>query len=98
VSELPGRRAPVPAGRAWARCTASAAPAGGIGLAGAGPICGTEAARGILRPPGGAWSRAGGAAAVRCLSIARAILTARMLDKAWREVPAAVAGRSLRPA
>jgi hypothetical protein len=52
---------------------------------------------GILRPPGRAWSRPG-ADAVRCLSSAQAILTARMLDKTWREVPAAVAGRSPRPA
>ena len=98
MSQLPGRRAPVSAGLAWARCAAPAASTAGSGLACAGPICGTEAAGRILRPSGGAWSRAGGAAAVRCLSIARAILTARTLDKAWREVPAAVPARSLRPA
>lgn len=98
MSQLPDRRASISAGLEWVRCAASAASTAGIGLAAAGPICGTGAAGGILRPPGGAWSRAGGAAAVRCLSSARAILTARMLDKAWREVPAAVAGRSPRPA
>ena len=98
AGQLPGRRAPIPAGLAWARRAASAASTAGSGLASVGPVCGTGAAGGILRPPGGALSRAGGAAAVRCLSIARAILAARMLDKACREVPAAVAGRSLRPA
>ena len=97
MSQLPGHRAPVSAGLAWARCAASAASTAGSGLVRAGPICGTEAAGGILRPPGRAWSPAG-AAAVRCLSIARATLTVRMLDKARREVTVAVPGRSLRPA
>ena len=75
-------------GLAGARCAVSAASTVGIGPAAAGPGCGTESAGGILRTPSGAWSRAGGAAAVRCLSSARAILTARMLDEAWREGPA----------
>jgi len=97
VSQLPGRRAPVSFGLAWARRAASAASTVGIGLASAGPISGTEAAGGLLRPSGRAWSRPG-AAAVRCLSSARAILTVRMLDKARREVPAAVPGWPLRPA
>jgi hypothetical protein len=96
MSQLPGRRASISSGLAWARCAASAASTVGIGLASAGPICGTEAA-GPLRPPGRAWSRPG-AAAARCLISARAILTARMLDKAWGEMTAAVAAQSPRPA
>jgi hypothetical protein len=96
VSQLPGRWASISAGLAWARCAASAASTAGIGLARAGPIWETEAAGGILRRPGGAWSPAGGAAGIGFLSIARAILTARMRDKARREVRAAAAGWSPR--
>ena len=96
MSQLPGRRASISASLAWARCAASVASAAGIGLVSAGPIWETKEAGGILRRPGGAWSPAGGAAGIGCLSIVRAIVTARMRDKARREATAVVAGRTPR--